>query len=101
MSETPEQTAQNNKFGYKAPESVYQKHDPKGTLVGSGKYSGSLQNVSDDILQSSSWFVGKAFTGVSPMDFYLRQSAQKKAEKAKESETKVKLYQNNMYKGSL
>jgi hypothetical protein len=49
MSETPEQTAQNNKFGYKAPESVYQKHDPKGTLVGSGKDSGSLQNVSDDI----------------------------------------------------
>lgn len=34
--------------------------------------------------------VGQAFTGVSPMDFYLRQSAQKKAEKAKEAETKVK-----------
>jgi hypothetical protein len=44
---------------------------------------------------------GKAFTGVSPMDFYLRQSAQKKAEKAKEAETKVGIYQHNMYKGSL
>jgi hypothetical protein len=44
---------------------------------------------------------GKAFTGVSPMDFYLRQSAAKKAEKAKEAETKVATYQHNMYKGNL
>lgn len=36
MTETAEQRAQNAKFGYKAPESVYQKHDPKSTLVGSG-----------------------------------------------------------------
>jgi hypothetical protein len=50
---------------------------------------------------SDTSLLGKAFTGVSPMDFYLRQTAQKKAEKAKESETKVKLYQNSMYKGSL
>lgn len=70
---------QNQKFGYKAPESVYQKHDPKSTLVGQGK----------------------AFQGVSPMDFYLRQSAQKKAEKAKEAQTRVGTYQHNMYKGSL
>lgn len=34
------------------------------------------------------------------MDFYLRQNAAKKAEKAKESETKVGLYQNNMFKGA-
>jgi len=67
---------QNEKFGYKAPESVYQKHDPKATLVGQGK----------------------AFTGVSPMDFYLRQNAAKKAEKAKEHETKVKTYDNNLAK---
>jgi hypothetical protein len=44
---------------------------------------------------------GKAFAGVSPMDFYLRQNAAKKAEKAKEAETKVKTYQHNMYKGNL
>jgi hypothetical protein len=36
MSETPEQREQSAKFGYKAPESVYAKHDPKATLVGSG-----------------------------------------------------------------
>jgi len=41
---------------------------------------------------------GKAFQGVSPMDFYLRQNAAKKQEKAKEQETKVKTYQNNMAK---
>ena len=34
--DTPEQKAQSAKFGYKAPESVYQKHDPKASLVGSG-----------------------------------------------------------------
>jgi hypothetical protein len=33
----PELEKQNQAFGYKAPESVYQKHDPKATLVGSGK----------------------------------------------------------------
>lgn len=36
MTETPEQRAQNSKFGYKAPESVYQKHDPKSSLIGKG-----------------------------------------------------------------
>ena len=36
--ETPEQRAQNAKFGYKAPESVYKKHDPKASMVGSGKF---------------------------------------------------------------
>lgn len=41
---------------------------------------------------------GKAFTGVSPMDFYLRQNAAKKHEKSKEQETKTKTYQNNMAK---
>lgn len=75
----PEMEKQNTKFGYKAPESVYKKHDPKSSLTGQGK----------------------AFTGVSPMDFYLRQNAQKKADKAKEHETKVGLYKNNLYKGSL
>ena len=35
------------------------------------------------------------------VDFYLRQNAQKKADRAKEHETKVGLYKNNMYKGSL
>jgi len=75
----PELKKQNAKFGYTAPESLYQKHDPKKTLIGSGK----------------------AFQGVGPMDFYLRQSAQKKAEKAKEAETKLGTYSHNMYKGSL
>ena len=37
MAEIPELEKQNSKFGYKAPESVYHKHDPKSTLVGSGK----------------------------------------------------------------
>lgn len=98
MSETPEQRVQNSKFGYKAPESVYQKHDPKKSMVGSGTVRNEVK-----IQLSQNPFVktGKAFTGVSPMDFYLRQNAQKKAEKAKEAETKVKLYQNNMYKGAL
>ena len=36
--DTPEQRAQSAKFGYKAPESVYKKHDPKASLVGSGTY---------------------------------------------------------------
>jgi hypothetical protein len=36
--ETPEQRAQSAKFGYKAPESVYKKHDPKASLVGSGAF---------------------------------------------------------------
>jgi hypothetical protein len=40
----PELDKQNQKFGYKAPESVYKKHDPKESLTGQGK----------------------AFTGVSP-----------------------------------
>jgi hypothetical protein len=40
----PELKKQNEKFGYKAPESVYPKHDPKASLTGQGK----------------------AFTGVSP-----------------------------------
>jgi hypothetical protein len=47
MSETPEQAAQNSKFGYKAPESVYQKHDPNKTLVGSGTCSRSLGDGSN------------------------------------------------------
>jgi hypothetical protein len=38
MAEIPELEKQNAKFGYKAPESVYHKHDPKSTLVGSGKF---------------------------------------------------------------
>jgi len=43
-SETnPELEKQNAKFGYKAPESVYQKHDAKSSLVGSGK---AFQGVS-------------------------------------------------------
>jgi hypothetical protein len=76
MTETTDLEKQNNKFGYKAPESVYKKHDPKQSLVGQGK----------------------AFTGVSPTDFFMRQNAAKKAEKAKEAETKVGLYKNNMFK---
>lgn len=35
------------------------------------------------------------------MDFYLRQNAAKKAERAKEAETKVGTYKHSMYKGSL
>jgi len=62
--------------GYKAPESVYQKHQPGMAAQ------------------------GKGFTGVSPMDFYHRQNAAKKAERAKEAETKVGLYKNNMFKGA-
>jgi hypothetical protein len=58
-------------------------------------------NISKTIFTVVSTPTGKAFTGVSPMDFYLRQSAAKKAEKAKEAETKVATYQHNMYKGSL
>jgi hypothetical protein len=110
--ETPEQRAQNAKFGYKAPESVYKKHDPKASMVGSGA---SLRTLSSEKSAPAIWLThspyhyifdvltipGKAFTGVSPMDFYLRQSAAKKAEKAKEAETKVGIYQHNMYKGSL
>jgi hypothetical protein len=42
-----------------------------------------------------------AFFSLLTVDFYLRQNAQKKADKAKEHETKVGLYKNNMYKGSL
>lgn len=38
MTETPEQRAQNSRFGYKAPESVYKKHDPKSSMVGSGTF---------------------------------------------------------------
>lgn len=41
--DTPEQKAQSAKFGYKAPESVYQKHDPKASLVGSGTSSEHLE----------------------------------------------------------
>jgi len=36
MSETPELQAQNEKFGYKAPESVYKKHEP--TLTEQGRF---------------------------------------------------------------
>ena len=108
--DTPEQKAQSAKFGYKAPESVYKKHDPKASLIGSGKsqestWSVSLKGLWTDALTRRITFIskwaGKAFTGVSPMDFYLRQSAAKKAEKAKEAETKIGTYQHNMYKGSL
>jgi hypothetical protein len=38
MAEIPELEKQNAKFGYKAPESVYKKHDPKASLVGSGMW---------------------------------------------------------------
>lgn len=70
----PELEKQNAKFGYKAPESTYNKS--KETMTQQGK----------------------AFTGVSPMDFYLRQNAAKKAEKEKERETKVGTYNNNLAK---
>jgi len=33
------------------------------------------------------------------MDFFARQNAAKKAERAKEAETKVGLYKNNQFKG--
>jgi hypothetical protein len=70
----PELDKQNARFGYKAPESVYVK--PKETMV--------------DRKQ--------AFQGVSPMDFYSRQNAAKKAEKQKERETKTGQYKNDMGK---
>ena len=70
----PELEKQNAKFGYKAPESVYQKPATTKTQE------------------------GKAFTGVSPMDFFMRQNAAKKAEKAKEQEAKQKQYQNSIGK---
>jgi hypothetical protein len=54
MTDVPDLHKQNAKFGYKAPESVYQKHDPKATLVGQKK----------------------AFQGASPMDFYMRKNAE-------------------------
>ncbi|GKY95743.1 hypothetical protein MPSEU_000535100 [Mayamaea pseudoterrestris] len=70
-----ERDQQDAKFkDFKAPESVYKKPTPTKTQE------------------------GKAFTGVSPMDFFMRQNAAKKAEKAKEQEQKSKLYQNNMGK---
>lgn len=72
QEDIPEMQQQNAKFSYKAPESVYPKPAPTKTDQ------------------------GKAFTGVSPMDFYMRQNAMKKQEKAKEQETKTKIYQNNM-----
>ena len=62
---------QDKKFSYKSPESLYKKHEPG--MIGQGK----------------------AATGVSPMDFYLRQNAAKKAEKAKEAETKRGVYKSN------
>lgn len=79
QEDIPEMKKQNEKFSYKAPESVYKKHDPKASLIGKGQ----------------------AFQGASPMDFYLRQNAQKKAAKAKEAETKQGTYSHNMYKGGL
>ena len=48
MSETPEQREQSAKFGYKAPESVYAKHDPKASLVGSGASVIVLSRLLDD-----------------------------------------------------
>ena len=48
-SETPEQKVQNAKFGYKAPESVYQKHDPKATLVGSGTSVDAIDDADTDV----------------------------------------------------
>jgi hypothetical protein len=78
-TESPELQKQNAKFGYKAPETVYHKHDPKASLAGSGR----------------------AFTGVSPMDFYMRKNAEDKERKAKAAETKVGTYKHNMYKGGL
>mmetsp|Transcript_6613 Transcript_6613/g.13148 ORF Transcript_6613/g.13148 Transcript_6613/m.13148 type:complete len:83 (-) Transcript_6613:189-437(-) len=68
---------QNEKFKeYKAPEKVYKKWTPNKTAQ------------------------GKAFTGVSPMDFYMRQNAAKKAERSKETEQKQSLYKNNMMKAA-
>jgi hypothetical protein len=70
-----ERKAQDAKFAtVVAPESVYKKHEPSKTEQ------------------------GKAFTGVSPMDFFMRQNQAKKAEKAKEAEEKQKRYQNDMGK---
>lgn len=70
-----ERQQQDAKFKeFKAPESVYKKPSETKTQQ------------------------GKAFTGVSPMDFFMRQNAAKKAEKAKEQEEKQKLYQNNLGK---
>jgi hypothetical protein len=79
MTDVPELSKQNAKFGYTAPESVYQKHDPKATLVGRKQ----------------------AFQGVSPMDFYMRKNAEEKDRKAKAAETKLGTYSHNMYKGGL
>jgi hypothetical protein len=76
---SPELEKQNSKFGYTAPESVYKKHDPKASLVGSKK----------------------AFQGVSPMDFYMRKNQEEKDRKAKAAETKLGVYSHNMYKGGL
>lgn len=42
MTETPEQRAQNAKFGYKAPESVYKKHDPKASMIGKGTFGSRI-----------------------------------------------------------
>ena len=70
-----ERKQQDAKFSeFKAPESVYKK--PAVTKTEQGK----------------------AFTGVSPMDFFMRQNAAKKAEKAKEQEAKQKQYQNSIGK---
>lgn len=73
-----EMEKQDKKFGYKAPETAYKRSDPKKTATAQGK----------------------AFTGVSPMNFYMRQNAQKKAEKEKEHETKVGMYKNELFKSS-
>jgi hypothetical protein len=68
-----ERAKQDEKFKeFKAPESVYAKPSETKTQQ------------------------GKAFTGVSPMDFYARQNAAKKATKAKEQEDKQKMYKNSM-----
>ena len=70
-----ERKHQDAKFAeFKAPESVYRKP--------------ALSKTAE----------GKAFTGVSPMDFFMRQNAAKKVEKTKEQETKAKIYQNSLGK---
>lgn len=79
MTDVPELRKQNAKFSYKAPESVYQKHDPKGSLTSQGR----------------------AFQGVSPMDFFMRKNQEEKTHKAKTAETKVAIYKHNMFRGSI
>ena len=76
MSENPELARQNQKFGYKAPESVYHKHDPKASLVGSGKWEQTsitmvyVRRTSEKVLHDEWWMCIFCWTHRNSLFFY-------------------------------